>query len=94
MAIDRGYAVPNPNPGAAYFHLIGDVDDVQLRLYTKAMVCFWQADSGPRKAGWGRINLDGRALALAGDGVGYMALTPFGHGAAGRRVLLPFLVLR
>ena len=94
IKLDQAYAVPNPNPSCMMVHLEGAVDDVQVRIYDKAMVFLWQSNSGPRAEGWAQIPLDTGALTAAGNGLFYVMLTPTGHGSTGKRVVTRLMILR
>jgi hypothetical protein len=92
--LDRGGPLPNPNPSRLQFHLQGDVDDVEARVYTKAMVCVWVGHSGPRGPGWGELPLPPGLLERLGNGIGFLVLSPQRQGVQGTRVVGKLVVLR
>lgn len=91
-SVDHVYPVPNPNPVLVAFHAPDALDDVELRVYTAAMVCVWTDHSGPVQAGWTDLKL-GSLPQNWGRGLGYIALTPFRNGIKGKRVLARIFLL-
>ena len=94
VLIDAGDGVPDPNPGAVALHLLGDVDAVTLRCYTKAMALAWQERSGPLAQGWARIPLAPGDLARLPNGLYYLTLTPTRGAATGRARLVKIYLVR
>jgi rhamnogalacturonan endolyase len=59
--IDRVVPVPNPNPRMVDLHLLGALSQVQVKVWTVALVLVAQAQAGALQAGWQQVTLPGLA---------------------------------
>jgi hypothetical protein len=88
-------AAPNPNPVAVKVLLAGEVDSVRMRIYSQAMVCVAEAESGAELCGWAEVRLPEEFLATAPGGIYYASLVGIRDGIPGLKpVLVTFLILR
>ena len=68
---------PNPNPTGLHFQLQGSADHVELRIYTKAMVCLEILRKDQCSAGWQHFDFSGSRLLGSANGLYYYKLVPF-----------------
>jgi hypothetical protein len=72
--VDASQASPNPNPGSIMVKLAGDMDEIELRIYSPALVMASKSLSGPLPMGWSGIAIDPGFLASASNGLYYYRL--------------------
>jgi hypothetical protein len=70
--IEKHMASPNPSNGSAQLlvKLKGPVDSLEVRLYSKSMICIGVSELGPQGAGWRAIALPAE-LMIQGNGLYY-----------------------
>jgi hypothetical protein len=52
LKIQQLLAGPNPNPNFVSLDLAGPADEIEMRVYTKAMQCVASRSYAPAGAGW------------------------------------------
>jgi hypothetical protein len=72
--VDASLASPNPNPGSIMVKLAGNMEELELRIYTPALVMASKSLSGPLPMGWSGIAIDPGFLASASNGIYYYRL--------------------
>jgi hypothetical protein len=72
--VDASLASPNPNPSSVMLKLAGNMDEIELRIYTPALVMASKSLSGPLAMGWSGIAIDPGFLASASNGIYYYRL--------------------
>lgn len=64
--IDRIVPVPNPNPRMLDLRLLGALSQVQVKVWTVALVLVGQSQAGPLQAGWQQVPLPSLAALPSG----------------------------
>jgi hypothetical protein len=67
--------VPNPNPTGISFKLAGPTDVVELRIYSRAMVCLGLLRLDHCVVGWQTIDLRATGFIPSASGLYYYSLT-------------------
>ena len=94
-AIQSTVPLPDPNPRALLALLEGDVDSVQARVYTRAMVCVAEATIGAGRQGWVSVPLPEGFLQTAPNGIYFYRIVGIrGSSSDSKPVVGRFLVLR
>jgi alpha-amylase len=86
---------PNPNPRTLYIEMAGDADEVDLSIYTDALVSVADAHQNSVPAGWVQFPLPPDFIRDAANGVYFCRLQSFRAGSkASKPVLAKLMVLR
>ncbi len=79
LAIQAHGPANSPNPAAILCKLVGDAESLEVKVYSKSMVCVGTAVTGPQAEGWRFIPLPA-AMGTVGNGLYYYVLSAQGAG--------------
>lgn len=90
--VEEHKCFPNPNPIALYFKLRGTADEIELRIYSKAMVVVEVFRKGHSVSGWQRFDFAGSQLAQSANGLYYYRIVSRKAGREESRSKAGFLL--